>query len=258
MGLYEYVGGMPTIFMDPMGLLELPDWAKGAVSAVARVSGFGVVGAVAEAVSPGIAGEAAGVATEVASNVITPVVTSVAGSVASLALGKEARAAFAQILGAVDEDLITCACLSAGIVDIALGDPATELIDCACNIMTAADLFAEGRSAAGWAYLTLTVADCLSTQIGAALGAAVLSLVGASGGTAAAPGPGTAAGGAAGAAAGSKVGAVVGGVIIDVLAMGAQNLITQDTVLPKEQYEACCRVGKKLRGENKTKCTNHG
>jgi RHS repeat-associated protein len=106
MGLYEYVGGMATIFIDPMGLLELPDRVKGAVSAVARAGGFGVVGAVAEAGSPGIAGEVAGASTEAAGNFVSDAVEEIKKAVnetlAEVAQASAGEAALLSYIKSVD------------------------------------------------------------------------------------------------------------------------------------------------------------
>jgi len=44
------------------------------------------------------------------------------------------------------------------------------------------------------------------------------------------------------AAGGAALGAAAGGMLLDLVAFGLQNLITQGSLMPGEQFAACCRL----------------
>ncbi len=154
-------------------------------------------------------------------------------------------------------DMITCLCLGVTGVDLlpipGIGtNPVVEAVDCGCNILTFfQELYKRGNrggcysranlSTADEALLTIlagaTLADCLSTPVGALLSGIIGGLLGIGGGTAGGP-PGEAVGGIGG----GISGAVVGDFVFDIVAEFTKNMIIQGSPLPVEQAEACERV----------------
>lgn len=158
-------------------------------------------------------------------------------------------------------DFLSCVCLGGGILDLfdasphlLAASPFIEWFDCSCNaITTLQHLYNIGADEHGcwdpanvtageWSSLAtlaaLTYADCASLPLGASLGAFLGGLAGGSGGTAAEPGGGTVVGGGGGILAG----AALGDFIVDIIAMGFQNYITQGTFYPVNQCRACVRL----------------
>lgn len=151
-------------------------------------------------------------------------------------------------------DIVTCVCFAAGIADLLPLGPESgpvevgiEAADCLCNVLTTLkEIYIRGADGGCWsianisptdaaaiaALVGLTVVDCLSEEIGTALGGFVGGLLGSE------TGPGA----AGTAAAGAELGGTLGGMIIDLAAMAAQNMITQGTPLPVAQIQACLRV----------------
>ena len=139
-------------------------------------------------------------------------------------------------------DMITCLCLGVTGVDLlpipGIGtNPVVEAVDCGCNILTFfQDLYKRGNrggcysranlSTADEALLTIlagaTLADCLSTPVGALLSGIIGGLLGIGGGTAGGP-PGEAVGGIGG----GISGAVVGDFVFDIVAEFTKNMIIQ-------------------------------
>lgn len=156
-------------------------------------------------------------------------------------------------------DLLTCGCFGAGIADLVPipgvgNNPAVEMIDCACNIITLIqEIYKRGtpnNSNKGcWSISNFTpmdfvaienlfllvLIDCTSLAIGPALGASVGAITGGS------------SGGPAGAVAGAGTGAIIGDFLVDAAAMAAQNYITQGTPLPEAQLAACSRLATKFK-----------
>src|SRR5690554_1197694 len=179
-------------------------------------------------------------------------------------------------------DFQSCLCFGAGIADLipipGVGtNPILEGADCLCNVFTALqEVYKRGTpdnrggGCFSWSKYTLTdlgalvalsgltYIDCSSLPIGTVLGGWIGGISGltggaAAGGTAGSVGgpPGVAAGGTVGAVGGTASGALVGiaiaDMMVDLVAMGLQNYITQGTVLPVSQMSACGRLWSRLR-----------
>lgn len=116
-----------------------------------------------------------------------------------------------------------------------LSNPVVEGIDCLCNIITTADLACKKGlfSSPTLLYAGLTGLDCTSTSLGALFGCPTGAVIGGVGGV-------------PGAIVGCFLGAKFGDIVIDTVAFALQNYITQDTVLPCAQIEACKSVYQKL------------
>ena len=178
-------------------------------------------------------------------------------------------------------DAQSCLCFGLGIADLipvpGVGtNPVVEGADCICNIFAILqEIYKRGTSdnrgggCFSWSNYTLsdigalgllggtTYVDCASLPIGSILGTWIGGLIGLAGGGTAGAGagsaagpPGAAAGGVVGGAGGTVGGAAVGiaitDMLVDLLAMGLQNYITQGTVLPISQLNACGRLIERL------------
>jgi RHS repeat-associated protein len=136
---------------------------------------------------------------------------------------------------ASNSNIVTCACFVMGVADMAPGVgqvPLVEKADCACNVLTAANLYCNKQFTRAAAYGLLTAIDCMSIELGELLGVPLGGAIG----TVLNPGVGT--------AGGAAVGAVFGDALVDVAAFAVQNYITQGTVLPQAQVNACCQATK--------------
>lgn len=136
---------------------------------------------------------------------------------------------------AVNSDLITCICGVASVADILSNltgplAPLIEAADCYCNMATSMSLFCSGQFTRTLFYALLTALDCGSTVL-AVPGCELGAILG--GGVAGVPG----------AILGCFSGAAAADPIVDVIAFGAQNYITQGTLLPLSQTKACCKLG---------------
>jgi hypothetical protein len=162
-------------------------------------------------------------------------------------------------------DLVTCGCFAANVGDIVSSHPAVEILDCLCNVLTAAQMFynfgadggcwdgrrfTEAEAARLGAFLGATAMDCGSSiigqLIGILLGGTGGATAGGTGGTTVGP-EGTVVGGAGGGVVGAGVGALIGGAIVDLIAMAAQNMAQQGTPLPDAQMTACDRSWQRLK-----------
>jgi hypothetical protein len=131
------------------------------------------------------------------------------------------------------QDMVSCACMLAGIADItpiAGILPPIETIDCACNWLTTAQLYCNvGWQSAGL-YAIPTILDCVSLPLAASAGAIIGGLIGLPGGPAA--------------FATGALGATVADTAWDSVAWALQNMIVNQSInpLPVASYQACCRL----------------
>ena len=219
--MYRYAGNNPVNGNDPSGLEWVWPWDPNASWNPIDTAHM-IGGSVGSAVTTGISGVQAGIPAPLPiafpvgplppmPPVNWQVLTNLACNIANLGNNK------------LIKDIVDCGCFGAAILDIFPGPgwlDVVERVDCACNLLTTAQLACKNSWPQFFAYGIATYADCRSVPIGTFIGGLLGFDVGAAGGgtagTVVEPGGGTAVGAVGGTVFGVPIGIAVGDAFVDI------------------------------------------